>query len=185
MMYGNCFKYPIEQYMKCKCMTWYEIDPKDLRNYGIVRYGWNTWPCFIISFYDNFSNGWLWSAYDLLSYKLTRCFLVTHFRSLGLVLLRARNRRWSHHTGWNLVVLFFCCWRTFGMYRLLYFVELWVVNFKPCENGLCGRLSGMLEPIATSLRNLNFDKVAIICVMYDGWLVRLRKDSWNWHSLLQ
>ncbi|KHG30339.1 Anthranilate phosphoribosyltransferase [Gossypium arboreum] len=58
--------------------------------------------------------------------------------------------------------------RTFGMYGLFCFVKLWVVNFEPCENGLCGRLSGMLEPIATSLRNLNFDKVAIICVTYDG-----------------
>ncbi|KHG12992.1 hypothetical protein F383_02487 [Gossypium arboreum] len=23
-------------------MTWYEIDPKGPRNYGIVRYGWGT-----------------------------------------------------------------------------------------------------------------------------------------------
>lgn len=151
-------------------MTWYEIDPKDLRNYGIVRYGWNTWPCFIISFYDNFINGWLWNAYDLLSYKLTRCFLVTHFRFLGLVSF------WVFVTVNEVITpasnFWYCLLsqlrRTFGMYGLFCFVKFWVVNFKPCENGLCGRLSGMLESIATSLRNLNFDKVAIICVTYDG-----------------
>ena len=32
---------PIDEYMECECMIWYEIEPIGRRNYGMVRYGWS------------------------------------------------------------------------------------------------------------------------------------------------
>lgn len=32
---------PIDEYMECECMNWYEIESIGWRNYGMVRYGWS------------------------------------------------------------------------------------------------------------------------------------------------